>query len=92
MFELEDGLILSLYPRAELARDAGVDSERTAGSGHSIGHFVGSRQAVDELLALAERAGGRVTGPPRERPWPIYSGYFSDPDDHLWEVVHPLER
>ncbi len=92
MFELEGGLMLALYPRSELAKDAGVDPQRTAGWGHSIGHFVGSREEVDELLALAERAGGQVTGPPYERPWPIYSGYFSDPDGHLWEVIHSLQR
>ena len=46
MFTLEDGLILSLYPRGELDKDAGVGSERTAGSGFSIGHFAADRAAA----------------------------------------------
>lgn len=92
MFTLDDGLILSLYPRFELAKDAGVDASETAGSGFSIGHIVDSRADVDRVLNLAGRAGARVLGPARERPWGIYSGYFSDPDDHLWEVMCLLPR
>jgi predicted lactoylglutathione lyase len=59
-----------------------------AGSGFSIGHLVDSRGEVDRLLDLAGRAGGRVLGTAHERPWGIYSGYFSDPDGHLWEIVY----
>ena len=88
MFTLEDGLILSLYPRTELAKDAGVGSEAIAGSGFSIGHLVDSREEVDHVLDLARRAGGEVLGPAHERPWGIYSGYFADPDGHLWEIVY----
>ncbi len=87
MFELEGGLILGLYPRAELAKDAGLPLEPAARTEFSLGHEVGSREEVDALLARAEAAGARLTGGPRERPWGIYSGYFADPDGHLWEVT-----
>ncbi|MHB8959566.1 MAG: VOC family protein [Candidatus Limnocylindrales bacterium] len=86
MFELEGGLILSLYPRTELAKDAGLSLEQAGRTEFSLGHGVGSREEVDALLARAQAAGARVTGGPRERPWGIYSGYFADPDGHLWEV------
>ncbi len=92
MFTLDDGLVLSLYPRSELAKDAGVDVSVVAGSGVSVGHFVDSREEVDAVLDLAARAGGRVLGPAHERAWGIYSGYFSDPDGHLWEVLTVLPR
>jgi uncharacterized protein len=88
MFNLNDGLILSLYPRSELAKDAGVDPSHIAGSGISIGHLVDSRADVDRVLELAGRAGASVLGQAHERPWGIYSGYFSDPDGHLWEIIH----
>jgi uncharacterized protein len=88
MFTLEDGLILALYPRSALAKDAGVAVESVAGSGFSIGHLVESRSEVDRLLEVADQAGGRVLGPAHERPWGIYSGYFSDPDGHMWEIVY----
>jgi catechol 2,3-dioxygenase-like lactoylglutathione lyase family enzyme len=90
MFTLDDGLILSLYPRAELAKDAAVPADRIKESGMSLGHVVDSRKEVDNLLEQARRAGATVHGDAHERPWGIYSGYFSDPDGHLWEVVNFL--
>jgi catechol 2,3-dioxygenase-like lactoylglutathione lyase family enzyme len=90
MFNLDGNLILALYPRSELAKDAGVDPRSLAGSAVSLGQAVPSREDVDALLASAQRAGGTVTAPPHERPWGIYSGYFRDPDGHLWEVMHFL--
>lgn len=90
MFRLDDGLILNLYPRSALAKDAGIDSEEAQGSPMSLGQIVDAREDVDRLLDLARRAGGRVHGSAHERPWGIYSGYFSDPDGHLWEIIYPL--
>jgi uncharacterized protein len=87
MFRLQGGLILSLYPRSELAKDAKVPLGPPKTGEFSIGHVVGSREAVDVLLARAEAAGAALTGEPHDRPWGIYSGYFRDPDGHLWEVV-----
>jgi uncharacterized protein len=90
MFTLDDGLILAVYPHSELAKDAGVDPRSLAGSAVSLGHVVSSREDVDGLLTEAEHAGATITGQPHDRPWGIYSGYFRDPDGHLWEVVHFL--
>jgi uncharacterized protein len=87
MFRLQGGLILSLYPRSELAKDAKVPLGPPKTGEFSIGHVVGSREEVDELLARAEAGGAALTGEPHDRPWGIYSGYFRDPDGHLWEVV-----
>lgn len=88
MFELDGGLILALYPRSELAKDAGIDVGKPKVGEFSIGHFVESRADVDGLLARASSAGATVTDEPHERPWGIYSGYFRDPDGHLWEIIH----
>jgi uncharacterized protein len=87
MFELTGGLILALYPRSELAKDAGIDPEPTSSGSFSIGHVVAARDDVDALLSAAASAGARTTGAARERPWGIYSGYFRDLDGHLWEVI-----
>lgn len=87
MFHLEGGLILSLYPRTELAKDATVSLEPATSGGFSLGHAVGSREEVDSVLRAAQSAGATMTGPPHDRPWGIYSGYFQDPDGHLWEVL-----
>ena len=42
---------------------------------------------MDELITQAETAGASVAEGPRDRPWGIYSGYFQDPDGHLWEIL-----
>ena len=91
MFELQNGLILALYPRTELAKDAKqpivVGVSKRSPTEFSIGHFVQSKEEVDALLKQAKAAGAIVTEEPHHRPWGIYSGYFQDPDGHLWEIV-----
>jgi catechol 2,3-dioxygenase-like lactoylglutathione lyase family enzyme len=87
MFTLEQGLILALYPRTELAKDARVPLGAPGATEFSIGHIVESRAEVDALLQRAVAAGATMTDAPRDRPWGIYSGYFKDPDGHLWEII-----
>jgi catechol 2,3-dioxygenase-like lactoylglutathione lyase family enzyme len=87
IFELGDGLMLTLYPRSELAKDANIPLGAPKSGEFSIGHAVASRADVDELLARAQAAGATLTDTAHERPWGIYSGYFRDPDGHLWEVL-----
>jgi uncharacterized protein len=87
MFQLHGGLILALYPRTELAKDASVALGPPKTGEFSIGHAVPSMAAVDALLAQAKATGATLTAQPHERPWGIYSGYFRDPDGHLWEVM-----
>src|SRR5690348_8716048 len=87
MFRLGGGLILALYPRTELAKDASIPLAPGKSVEFSIGHAVASRAEVDEVIAQAESAGASVTDRPHDRPWGIYSGYFRDPDGHLWEII-----
>jgi uncharacterized protein len=88
MFKLHGGLILALYPRTELAKDAKVAFGPAETGEFSIGHLVSSRGEVDALLSKARAAGATLTNPPHDRPWGIYSGYFRDLDGHLWEVIY----
>ncbi len=87
LFELQGGLLLTLYPRTELAKDAEIELGPPKTGEFSLGHAVGSRDEVDSLLARAEAAGATLTDRAHDRPWGIYSGYFRDPDGHLWEVL-----
>jgi catechol 2,3-dioxygenase-like lactoylglutathione lyase family enzyme len=87
MFELDGGLILALYPRTELAKDASILPGPAKTGEFSFGHAVPTRADVDTLLAQAQAAGATLTAPAHDRPWGIYSGYFRDPDDHLWEIM-----
>jgi len=87
MFQLGGGLILALYPRSELAKDANIPLGAPQSGEFSIGHIVESRAEADRLLTQATTAGATLTDEPRDRPWGIYSGYFRDPDGHLWEII-----
>jgi uncharacterized protein len=87
LFRLHGGLLLALYPRSELAKDAGIAPGPARPGEFSLGHLVATRPDVDALLARAEAAGATLTDRPHDRPWGIYSGYFRDPDGHLWEVI-----
>jgi hypothetical protein len=88
MFRLAGGLLLNLYPRSELAKDAQIPPGPAQSGEFSLCHIVAERTDVDALLAQAEAAGATITDEPHDRPWGIYSGYFRDPDGHVWEVIH----
>jgi catechol 2,3-dioxygenase-like lactoylglutathione lyase family enzyme len=87
MFQLQGGMILSLYPRTELAKDANIAFGPPKTGEFSIGQAVASKEDVDALLAQAQAAGATLTDAPHDRPWGIYSGYFRDLDGHLWEIM-----
>ena len=82
-----DGAWLSLYPRADLAKDATVPSEGSGFRGITLAHNVASRAEVDALLTQAALAGARIVKPAKEAEWGGYSGSFADFDGHLWEVA-----
>jgi catechol 2,3-dioxygenase-like lactoylglutathione lyase family enzyme len=86
-FEMKSGLLLALYPRKELAKDAGISNSSPSSVECSLGYLAESDADVDRILARAVAAGATATEPPRDRPWGIYSGYFRDPDGHLWEII-----
>jgi uncharacterized protein len=86
-FDLESGLKLALWPRTSIAHDTGLAERERSATELTLGHNVESRAAVDAVMADAERAGARVVKPAGETFWGGYSGYFQDPDGHLWEVV-----
>jgi len=85
-FELP-GTWLALYPRDKLAEDIGIPDTSAAFSGITLAFNVGSKNAVDEALAFAANAGATITKPAAETFWGGYSGYFTDPDGHAWEVA-----
>jgi uncharacterized protein len=86
-FEMNDDLILALYPKESLSKDAKIPVTPPSVSEFSIGHVVGSKKDVDAVMRQAEKAGAQITDRARDRFWGGYSGYFKDPDGHLWEIA-----
>jgi hypothetical protein len=86
-FKLE-GSWLALFPREELAKDAGIADGRPGFSGITLAHNEPSKEGVDAVFAEALAAGAKAVKQPEEVFWGGYSGYFADPDGHLWEVAY----
>jgi uncharacterized protein len=84
------GVVLALYRWDELAKDAALDSATLPAGfrGITLAWNCASRAAVDLAFARALAAGARLLKGAQETPWGGYSGYFTDPDGHPWEVVH----
>jgi uncharacterized glyoxalase superfamily protein PhnB len=80
-------MALCLFARGDLAFDAKVAEGPPSATEFSIGHNVDSEAEVDRIIELAERAGALITVRPEKKFWGGYSGYFQDPDGHLWEVL-----
>lgn len=86
-FEL-GGAILGLFGREALASDAGVPHDGSGFRAVSCALNLDSEAAVDAALDLADKAGATRVKSAERVFWGGYSGYFRDPDDHLWEVAY----
>ena len=82
-----NGTWLGLYDREALAKDATVPSAGRGFRGCALAHNVASEAEVDETVKLALTAGATLVKGPQKTAWGGYSGYFGDPDGHLWEIA-----
>lgn len=83
-----NGCWLGLYGREALAEDAMVDAQGSGFRGVTLAHNVSSEAEVDAVIQQALAAGAILAKPAQKVSWGGYSGYFKDPDGHLWEVAH----
>ena len=83
-----NGTWLGLYPRKALAEDAAVEDDGSGFNSFALAHNLASEKEVDQVIALALAAGAELAKPAQKVFWGGYSGYFKDPDGHLWEVAH----
>ena len=86
-FELQPGLKLALWPRRSIAHDAGLQLGPPSVTEFTLAHNVGSKAAVDAAMAEATAAGAHIVKPAHDTFWGGNTGYFQDPDRHLWEVA-----
>ncbi|PKQ08233.1 MAG: glyoxalase [Alphaproteobacteria bacterium HGW-Alphaproteobacteria-11] len=81
------GIVFALFGRLALAEDAGLAPHGEGFSGFALAHNVREKDEVDATLAEAEAAGGKILKRGSDAFWGGYTGYFSDPDGHVWEVA-----
>jgi len=70
------------------AEDATVSPEGDGFEGFTLSHNVSSEAEVEEVMRQALAAGATLVKAAKKVSWGGYSGYFKDPDAHLWEVAH----
>jgi catechol 2,3-dioxygenase-like lactoylglutathione lyase family enzyme len=85
--QLQPGLRLALWPRTSIGHDTGLDAGPASPTEMTLGHNVTSKTEVDDVMEKAEAAGAVIVKAAHDTFWGGYSGYFQDPDGHLWEVV-----
>jgi uncharacterized protein len=86
------GTWVGLFDHEALAEDVGLEAtpqhDLPAYRGITLAINLGSPNAVDLAFARVHEVGGRIVKPAEPTPWGGYSGYFADPDGHLWEIAH----
>jgi uncharacterized protein len=81
------GIVLCLYPIKLLSEDATVDSKGEGFRGITLAYNVSNKEEVSSILKHAEKSGAKIIKPAQDVFWGGHSGYFSDPDGHLWEIA-----
>lgn len=85
--DLQAGLRLALWPRKSISHDTAIPVGPRSATEVTLGHNVRSKAEVDAVMEQAAAAGAVIVRPAHDTFWGGYSGYFQDPDGHLWEIV-----
>lgn len=83
-----NGMLFSLFPHSELAKDMRMSAQPLSNyRGLTLAHNLRSKDEVDRLFAELRAKGVTIIKQPEQVFWGGYSGYFADPDGHLWEAA-----
>ena len=84
-----NGIVLALFGYHDLAEDAGVAAGPVPSfRGTGVAWNGTSEEDVDRIMAHAKSAGATIVKKAVKVFWGGYSGYFADPEGHLWEVAY----
>jgi predicted lactoylglutathione lyase len=81
------GQVLALFGIDDLAGDQGVPRARLGTGAMTLARNFATREEVDAAYAHALAAGATAIKRPIPVEWGGYSGYFADPDGHVWELA-----
>ena len=83
-----NGLVLGLFGRAALAKDQGRAGAKLGTGAMTLAQNFDTQEDVDAAFEQALAAGATALKRPEKVFWGGYSGYFADPDGHVWELAH----
>lgn len=85
-FQLQ-GAALALFGLQELAADQGRAGANLGKGAVTLAQNFASEAEVDAAFEAALAAGATALKAPEKVFWGGYSGYWADPDGHVWEVA-----
>jgi uncharacterized protein len=86
--QIGHGLVLALYGRDDLARDAGTATGPVAPPPVELAHNVGSEEEVRRVVDEIQAAGGELVAAPARASWGGYTAHVADPDGFRWEIAY----
>lgn len=81
------GQVLGLFGRAALAADQGRPDAQIGTGAMTLAQNFATEAEVDTAFAEALAAGATNLKAPEKVFWGGYSGYYADPDGHVWELA-----
>lgn len=81
-------ILLALYSRNELAKDATVGASGSGFKGFTLAYNARSEKEVDDVVASLKMSGVKIIKESQKVFWGGYSSYISDPDENLWEIAY----
>lgn len=82
------GAVLALFGKDDLAKDQGRPGAALGTGAIALAQNCTDRAETDAVFAAAIAAGATPLTQPEAVFWGGYSGYFADPDGHVWEIAH----
>ena len=82
-----NGLALALFGLADLAADQGRAGTALGTGAVTLAQNFATEAEVDAAFNAALAAGATALKRPEKVFWGGYSGYWADPDGHVWEVA-----
>lgn len=83
-----NGMVLGFFGIGPLAKDQGRPDAQLGTGAMTLAQNFTTEAEVDAAYALALKAGATALKAPEKVFWGGYSGYYADPDGHVWEVAH----
>lgn len=82
-----NGAVLALFGAADLARDQGRPGAALGTGAMTLAQNCADDGETDAVFQAAMDAGAQCLKRPEKVFWGGYSGYFADPDGHVWEIA-----
>lgn len=87
VFYQMNGLVLGLFGKQSLAADQGRPESALGTGAITLAQNFLTVAEVDAAFDTALAAGATALKAPEKVFWGGYSGYFADPDGHVWELA-----